>query len=138
MQSRAIDTILRDRCLSSRENKPELIHQNPHTCLRWGMCMVGGCEKSHQIIVKSVPTTQKEIFSLAVCYFSLPSSCLLVFLVHSNLHSKFYLYFLLLFSTTFSTFVIFLLCRHAPFVHAASSPSLCTDEAPLPHHSVFR
>lgn len=39
------------------------------------------CEKSRQIIVKSVTATKKKIFSLAVCYFSLPSSCLLVFFV---------------------------------------------------------
>lgn len=41
MQSRATDTILRDRCISWRENKPELIHKYPHSYLRWGMCMLG-------------------------------------------------------------------------------------------------
>lgn len=93
--------------------------------------MHGGCEKSHQIMVKFIPTTKKEIFSLAVCYFSLHSSCLLVFLVHSNLYSKFYLYFLLLFSTTFST--PFSSCFCADMLHLSMQllPPLCAQMKPL-------
>lgn len=69
------------------------------------------CEKSRQIIVKSVTATKKKILSLAVCYFSLPSSCLLVFLVH-------------LFHILNSTFIS---CSYSQHPFPPLSPCLCTD-----------